>query len=194
MKLLYWIRHGIIRLRALCYRGLDWMAEHRELVTYAIVGVLTTAVDWVISFLLYRTDMNTHVINVMAWTAAVLFAFTANKRWVFRSETRRAGRVTAELIAFAGGRVLSLGVQEALFVLLVDVMSWQRHIVKIPVAVLVVIINYFLTRVVFLRKTDSDAEVDKRASAPTTDARVQGRRIVIGGDSSASPSSDEDDG
>lgn len=175
------IRHGIIAFKTFCFRVLLWLRTHRELVTYGIVGGLTTAVDWSISFLLYRTDMNTHAVNVIAWTAAVLFAFAANKKWVFRSRTRAAARVTGELIAFAGGRVLSLGVQELLFLLTVDVLAWRPTYVKIPVAVLVVIINYFLTKFVFRKKQDEASPEERSAPRPT--AYAKGRSVVIGGES-----------
>ena len=181
MKLQNKIRHGIIVLKTLCFRALEWAKEHHELVTYVIFGGLTTVVDWGISFVLYQTDMNTHVVNVIAWTAAVLFAFVTNKIWVFRSRTKAASRVVGELIAFAGGRVLSLGVQELLFVLAVDILDWNRTLVKIPVAVLVVIINYFLTKFVFRKKQDTAPQQAEGESRPVTAARVKGRTVVIGG-------------
>ncbi len=193
MKLQNGIRHGIILIKTLFFRSLDWAAEHRELVTYVIFGGLTTVVDWGISFLLYLTKMNTHVVNVIAWTVAVLFAFVTNKRYVFQSRTRETGRVAAELIGFAGGRVLSLGVQEALFVLLVDVMTWDRRVVKVPVAVLVVIINYFLTRVVFRRKRDPAPSTSEPSPETLSDVRVRDRRIVIGGDRNETPPSHGDE-
>ena len=181
MKLQNKIRHGIIVLKTLCFRALEWAKEHWELVTYVIFGGLTTVVDWGISFVLYQTDMNTHVVNVIAWTAAVLFAFVTNKIWVFRSRTKGASRVMGELIAFAGGRVLSLGVQELLFVLSVDILDWNRTLVKIPVAVLVVVINSFLTKFVFRKKQDTVPQQAEGESRPATAARVQGRTVVIGG-------------
>ena len=190
MKLQNKIRHGIIVLKTLCFRALEWAKEHHELVTYVIFGGLTTVVDWGISFVLYQTDMNTHVVNVIAWTAAVLFAFVTNKIWVFRSRTKAASRVVGELIAFAGGRVLSLGVQELLFVLAVDILDWNRTLVKIPVAVLVVIINYFLTKFVFRKKQDTVPQQAEGESRPVTAARVKGRTVVIGGTNTESVAED----
>lgn len=190
MKLQNKIRHGIIVLKTLCFRALEWAKEHHELVTYVIFGGLTTVVDWGISFVLYQTDMNTHVVNVIAWTAAVLFAFVTNKIWVFRSRTKAASRVVGELIAFAGGRVLSLGVQELLFVLAVDILDWNRTLVKIPVAVLVVIINYFLTKFVFRKKQDTAPQQAEGESRPVTAARVKGRTVVIGGTNTESVAED----
>ena len=184
------LSHGLILFKNLCFRAFEWVRSRRELMIYVLFGGLTTVVDWGISFVLYQTDMNTHVIHLIAWTAAVLFAFATNKIWVFHSQTKQASRVCGELIAFAGGRVLSLGAQEALFVLAVDILSWKRTIVKIPIAVLVVIINYFLTKAVFRRKQDTKPNRSYETIAPTAGACVQGRAIVIGDDGKKSASDD----
>lgn len=174
------LRHGLILFKTLCFRVFEWARNHRELIIYVLFGGLTTVVDWGISFVLYQTDMNTHVIHLIAWTAAVIFAFVTNKIWVFHSQTRQVSRVCGELIAFAGGRVLSLGVQEVIFILAVDILKLNRTVVKIPAAVLVVIINYFLTKAVFRRK--QDVNVSDAGNSLTAAARVEGRAIVIGDD------------
>ena len=140
------------------FNPIEWVKSHRELVTYVIFGGLTTVVDWTVRYLLYAvmpdTPAFTFLIGVLAWIAAVLFAFITNKLFVFGSKTKKLGRVLAELGVFAGGRVLSLGVQEFLMFLTAGVIGWDRRIMIIPIAVLVVVINYFLTKFVFRKKTD----------------------------------------
>ncbi len=142
------------------FNPIDWIKAHRELVTYVIFGGLTTVVDWTVRFVLFSfvpdTPIFTFMVGVIAWIAAVLFAFVTNKLFVFESKTRRLGRVMAELGVFAGGRILSLGIQELLMYLTAGVIGWDRRIMIIPIAVLVVIINYFLTKFVFRKKTDGE--------------------------------------
>ncbi len=145
------LRHGRIVVRTAVFRVWNWLKEHRDVVRYVIVGGLTTLIDFVISFLLYRF-VNEHIANVAAWIAAVLFAFAANKLWVFESKTRTPGRVVAELAAFAGGRLLTLGMQELIFLVATDWLRIPARYVKIPASILVIIANYFLTRFVFRRR------------------------------------------
>ncbi|MBQ4064637.1 MAG: GtrA family protein [Clostridia bacterium] len=139
-------------------RLVRWITSHWELVTYAFFGGLTTVVDWTVRFILYGLlpDLPefTLLIGVIAWIAAVLFAFVTNKLFVFGSKTRQPLRVLAELGIFAGGRVASLCIQELLMYLTAGVIGWDRRIMIIPIAVLVVVINYFLTKFVFRKKTD----------------------------------------
>ncbi len=146
--------------KLMAFRPVSWAVAHWEIVTYAFFGGLTTVVDWTVRFLLYavlpNTPLFTFLIGVVAWIAAVLFAFVTNKLFVFESKTREPLRVLIELGVFAGGRVLSLGIQELLMYLTTGVIKWDRRIMIIPIAVLVVVINYFLTKFVFRKKTDGE--------------------------------------
>ena len=55
----------------------------REGIAYLIFGVLTTAIDYVISNLLfYGIHMASVPAQTIAWIAAVLFAYVTKKSWV----------------------------------------------------------------------------------------------------------------
>ena len=57
-----------------------------------------------------------------------------------------------EIIAFAGGRVLTLLLQEALMAVFFTWLGFNEYIVKIVAAVLVVILNYFISKLLVFRK------------------------------------------
>lgn len=135
----------------LCGKLAALLKKYKMQIRYLFVGGMTTVVDFVISFLLY-TVMNHHWANVIAWLGAVVFAFVTNKLWVFESKSTGTSAILSEIVGFAGGRVFSLLVQEGLFVLFVDVMQLNKMLIKICVAVIVVILNYILGKLVFLKK------------------------------------------
>lgn len=182
MNLSNYLRHLRITLKTFCYSVIQWILGHRELVVYVFFGALTTFVDWGISFGLYALDVNVHLANIVAWTAAVLFAFITNRNLVFHSKRRGLGAVIGELIGFSGGRILSLAVQELLFVLAVDVLSWNEYLVKIPVAVLVVIINYFISKFLFRDSVREKTPKPTEADAPAV--KIRGRSIMISNEAS----------
>ena len=126
--------------------------RYREIILYVFFGGMTTLVDWAISFLLYALEVNVHAANVLAWCAAVLFAFVTNRAWVFQSKKRGARLVCTELIAFAGGRIATLLLQEAVVFVLYDCIEWNKYAVKVIAAVLVVILNYFISKFWVFRK------------------------------------------
>ncbi len=136
------------------------LARYKEVILYLIFGVLTTVVDWGVSFLLYRLWGETldnmaffvHVPNVLAWAAAVLFAFVTNRTWVFESKKKGFLPVMGELASFAGGRVMTLLLQEGIFLIFFDLLHINEFAVKIVSAVLVVILNYIISKLFVFRK------------------------------------------
>ena len=134
--------------------------KHREVLMYLIFGGLTTVVDWVVSYLLYfwwgaaieeRAGL-IHVANTIAWAAAVTFAYLTNRRWVFESTRKGLLPILGEFASFAGGRVLTLLLQEAMFVVFFHWLGISEFIVKIIAAVLVVIANYFISKLLVFKK------------------------------------------
>ena len=138
----------------------DLLKQYRRVILYLIFGVLTTVVDWGISFLLYyfwgeaieANALLVHCANTIAWAAAVLFAFVTNRVLVFQSTSRGALAIFKELGSFAGGRVLTLLLQEAMFVIFFTWLGVSEYIVKVVAAVLVVILNYFISKLLVFRK------------------------------------------
>ncbi len=131
------------------------LARYKMQIKYLIFGVMTTLVDFVISFLLYKVT-NHHIANVAAWCGAVIFAYVVNKIFVFESKRRGVKALMMEFAAFAGSRVLSLLLQEGVFVLSVDILSFDKEITKIAASVIVVITNYFLGKLIFSKKEKAD--------------------------------------
>ncbi len=131
------------------------LKKYKTQIKYLIFGVLTTVVDFAISFLLYKF-INHHIANTVAWCGAVIFAYIVNKMFVFESKRSGVRALTAEFGAFVGSRVFSLLMQEGIFLLAVDLMSLDKAVTKICAAVVVVITNYFLGKLIFSKKERAD--------------------------------------
>ncbi|MBR0108417.1 MAG: GtrA family protein, partial [Pyramidobacter sp.] len=155
VKLKNGLRHLKILLKTACFALGNALKENRKIVRYILVGGMTTLIDYVISFILYRLT-NAHIANIAAWIGAVAFAFAANKIWVFESKTKKTGRVLTELAAFAGGRLLTLGLQELIFFIVCDWLAVPPRFVKIPASILVMVLNYFLSRFIFRTRQDNN--------------------------------------
>lgn len=133
---------------------------YREQILYLIFGVLTTAVDFSVSFLLYRFWLDAsalppvalHAVDTLAWAAAVAFAFVTNRIWVFESTKKGFLPVTRELLGFAGGRVLTLCLQEAAMALFVTLLGGNKYLFRILIAVAVVVLNYLVSKLLVFRK------------------------------------------
>ncbi len=135
-----------------------FLISKKKLILYVIFGVLTTVVDFAVSIALYSV-INHHAANVIAWICAVIFAFVVNKIWVFNSKRTSIQAVSAEFAGFCGGRVFSLLLQEGIFLVAVDMLSFKTLPVKLAAAVIVVIVNYILSKLVFEKNIKKDKEV-----------------------------------
>jgi putative flippase GtrA len=124
-----------------------------EMISYLVFGVLTTVVN-VVSFGLLRTVMHCDLLvaNTIAWILSVVFAFLTNKLFVFKSKSFAGSLFLRELSTFVGARLLSLGVDTLGMLLLVNVLVWNDWLAKIIMNVIVVIINYVLSKRIIFKK------------------------------------------
>ena len=110
--------------------------------------------------------------QIIQWVAAVLFAFFTNRKWVFTEADRSKGSFGRQLILFAGSRVasflLDLGVTYGCTLLLamwiarnpviLGIELTPGVIAKLVAAVLVIIANYVLSKLIVFRKAASKPE------------------------------------
>lgn len=144
----------------------ELLKKYKSVILYVIFGGLTTVVDWSISFLLYylwgeaivATPILLHVADVIAWVAAVAFAYVTNRIWVFESKRHGFLPILGEITAFAGGRVVTLLLQEAIMAIFCTWLGLNLYLFKIIAAVVVVILNYFISKLLVFRKTRRETE------------------------------------
>ncbi len=126
---------------------------NRETITYLIFGVLTTAINYTVYYLMYKfTTLEPTVYNIIAWTVAVIFAFITNKLVVFQSKGFRPTTIIKEFLPFIGARIFSFVVEEAFLGLTVNILDMHPLLSKIIISVVVVILNYFFSKFLIFRK------------------------------------------
>lgn len=141
----------------------------KEVFMYLVFGVLTTVVSWasylvfnrLISNISENSNLGINVSNVLSWIAAVLFAFVTNKLWVFESKSWKGSVVLRELGSFITARLATGCIEWFGVPLLVKVgvdqviLGTEGMLAKIIASVLVVIINYFFSKLLIFKKKDS---------------------------------------
>ena len=126
--------------------------KYREMILYVFFGGCTTVVS-VGSFVLFNSFLHIHelVANVLSWILAVGFAYATNRRWVFCSSAKGKA-VWAELVAFYGGRLLTLGLEEVFLLAFVTWLSMNSTAVKLIAQFAVLVGNYILSKFLIFRK------------------------------------------
>ena len=120
------------------------MSTMWEMIRFGVVGVITTAINFLIFKLGRMARLPLVAANSVAWLAAVLFAFAANKFIVFQSADWNTMFVLEELARFLMSRLLTLLIETSLLWLLVKKRDLPEMASKCGVSVLVVLLNYLL--------------------------------------------------
>lgn len=121
----------------------------REGAAYLVFGVLTTLIDYVLSNgLFYVAHMDPVPVQSIAWAAAVLFAFVTNKWWVFGSHTLEPRAVWGEFTSFVLCRIATFLFNLAAIFIMVDILKMEFFICKLAISVVVVVLNYVLSKLV----------------------------------------------
>ena len=135
------------RIRAL-------IEKYWDVLTYLVFGVLTTVVNYLVYIPCQQIlGMSASLSNILAWVAAVAFAFLTNKPFVFRSHDWSAQTVIPELTKFVSCRVGSGALETVILFLTVDLLRWNGVIWKFATQVMVVILNYVASKLLIFRKS-----------------------------------------
>lgn len=127
--------------------------KYSDAIPYLIFGVLTTVVNYLVYIPVYNlAGLSATVSNMVAWVAAVAFAYLTNKPFVFQSHDWSWRVVGPELAKFIGCRLGSGVAETAIIFLAVDVLHGNGNLWKLLTSVLVVILNYFGSKLLVFRK------------------------------------------
>lgn len=134
-------------------RVTELLSAYKDVILYLVFGVLTTIVNivtyWVCA---HPLGLGTLASSVIGWFASVSFAFLTNRTWVFHSDVTGAAGIAREAVAFFGGRLATGFVDWAGMWLLVDVLSLPDLWTKAGLNVIVVVLNYVISKLVVFRK------------------------------------------
>ena len=133
---------------------IDLVKKHWDIVSYLFFGALTTVVNYIVYLPCYNLlSFSAAISNMIAWIAAVAFAYLTNKPFVFRSLDWSAKTVIPELTKFVGARIASGVLETGIIFLTVDLLRWNGNVMKLVTSVLVVIINYVASKLLVFRNS-----------------------------------------
>ena len=128
----------------------------REVISYLIIGVLTTIVSLVSYYLLTTYILNPdkpielQIANVLSWILSVTFAYFTNRKYVFRSNDKN---VLKEGMKFYSARLLTLFMDMLIMFVFVSLMCINYKIIKLLSQVVVVIANYVISKFMVFKKS-----------------------------------------
>lgn len=131
--------------------------KYEEIIVYLIVGGITTVISWTAMFLvsylafgnpLHPTATQNLVLSTVNWSAGVAAAYPMNRIWVFKSKDANIFR---ECSKFVVSRI-STYVLEIVIRQLFGWLGINVYVTTIVAAILVIIGNYILSKLLVFRK------------------------------------------
>lgn len=127
--------------------------KNKEVLLYLFFGGLAMFVSivsyWLCSELL---GIGVLVSNLISWVAAVLFAYTTNRVWVFDQKTNGIKELIAQILRFFSGRVFTLIVEEVILWVFIELLSFGNMAVKIVAQIVVIVLNYVISKFFVFKK------------------------------------------
>ena len=145
----------------------DFFNKHRELIIYIIVGGLTTVANYIIHFSLRFLGANYYIALSAAWVGAVIFAYVANRVFVFESKVKGKAQFK-EFLLFISARLFSYAFELLIAFIFIDLahadsIIWQPDfidttipigelLVKTSAQVIIVLSNYIFSKLIIFKK------------------------------------------
>lgn len=131
------------------------LRKYEEIIRYLIIGVCTTVVS-LITYFVFCDLMHLHyqVSNLLSWVCSVVFAYFTNKSFVFRTPYINVEKTAKEIVGFVSSRISSLVVEMVCMMVGVQVFGINDGIMKFVDQVIVIIMNYVLSKFLVFKKED----------------------------------------
>lgn len=132
---------------------------YRQIISYLFFGGCAALVNTICYWLFYKCiGWSNTASTVVAWLAAVLFAFFTNKILVFRSNRTELPAFLGEAISFFGCRVLTGALDVLIMVIAVDCLQWNSVLWKLISNAIIAIINYTVSRFFIFKSKKTRSE------------------------------------
>ena len=132
----------------------ELIKKYEEIIKYLIIGVAITALNYIVFAILTNTaNIEMHTSNVIAWFVSVIFAYFTNKLFVFESKSFKLNVLGKEILSFGIARIFSLGLEEVMLYVFVNLLNMNKFVIKLIANVIVVIVNYALSKFIIFKNS-----------------------------------------
>ena len=140
-------------MKAMIKRCWDLYKMYEEGINYLIFGFLAFVLNYVLYYVLESIlHINYLGATAVSWVLTVLFAYWTNRTFVFKSKNKSADSLLKEFSSFIGARIATEFLEIGFMYLAVDILRMNSYIAKLIGQVLVIVSNYFLSKLWIFKK------------------------------------------
>ena len=127
--------------------------KYKEVILYLLFGGATFFINlWLFTLLTHVMKMDALVANVIDWIICVLIQFSTNRTWVFNNNVGNTTELIKQIVSFFGWRLLTLIIEETILAVFIVLMNLNSFIVKLLAQVVVIVLNYVISKWLVFRK------------------------------------------
>lgn len=134
--------------------------KYQEIISYLIIGVLTTLVSLGVYYALVSTILDPNnqielqIANITSWVISVIFAYITNRIIVFKSKNTN---IIKEITKFTTSRLVTLILDMAIMFFGVSILKYNDKIIKLISQFLVIIGNYLISKLFVFQNKESNS-------------------------------------
>ena len=120
---------------------------------YLLFGGFTTLISIAVYTICIFLNFNVVLANTASTIMAVLFAYFANKIWVFKQKNFKPSHMIKESLKFFLGRFITYIIDTALILFLVEIISLNPILSKFITQIAIITLNYIISKkIVFISR------------------------------------------
>lgn len=137
----------------------DLYLKHKEGMRYLIFGFLSTVVN-ILTYIIcakfifkniYSENIIVNLSEIIAFIAALIFAYITNKQYVFNSKTNNFRELIKEITSFTGCRIIT----EIISIIMMNMVIWfgvNDIFMKVLSNIVVILLNFIFSKLIIFKK------------------------------------------
>lgn len=131
--------------------------KNEEIINYLIIGFSTTLISLIVYYLCVYTIFNPknpillQCANIISWIVSVTFAYFTNRSIVFKSKNKNKFK---ESVKFYASRIVTLLIDMLFMYITVSIFLLNDKIMKILANIIVIILNYLISKFLVFVKNE----------------------------------------
>ena len=135
----------------------------KELIMYGIIGVLTTILNIVVTYLLYNIcKLNENLVVLLSWIIVIIAAYILNAIFVFESKFNTIKEESVKISKFVLTRIFTYIIEAAGVYIFITKLHYHFWLIKSILLILVVILNYILAKFILFIKQEKKINVNNK--------------------------------
>lgn len=133
--------------------------KYKEAIDYLFWGGVAFVLSMVLFYLFANVcGIYEQIANVLSWIVCVIFTYFTNRTFVFQSKVKGLKNVLNEFKGFVTARLLTLIMENVILFVMIDLLSIHNMISKLVGQFVVIVSNYFLSKLWIFKKEKKGAE------------------------------------